>query len=218
MGDLQEKLMTKNQRIRLMGEWWPNACQAQGWPVNDREFRLKVFSNALEREITSANEINNTNEFDRIKAYLLAAADDLPGALETGDPSLGDARRFRNVIAKDILPCLALYENDAKAYLQTVVSDLVGWNRGDRPTRPPTLDDLSANPIPRRDPPDFKHRMGASQLEQAMMTLNARLHTKRRAAGHSLHQMKTLAGVRCSCKECSKQRALAAAHANTNPF
>ena len=38
------------------------------------------------------------------------------------------------------------------------------------------------------------------------MTLNARLHAKRQAAGHSIHDMKLAASLKCDCRECGLAR------------
>lgn len=66
--------MTSRQRIKLMAEWWPDACTSQGWNKNDREKRIEILSQALGREITSANEIETNEDVDAVKAHLLALA------------------------------------------------------------------------------------------------------------------------------------------------
>jgi hypothetical protein len=73
--------MTKPQRIKLMAELWPNACAAQHWSKDDREKRLDVLSAAVARPITSANDLNQTTDFDRVKAHLHALAH--PADLDT---------------------------------------------------------------------------------------------------------------------------------------
>jgi hypothetical protein len=130
--------------------------------------------------------------------------DDLPAAIETDDPTIGEARRIRNVITTQILPCLALYEPSTRDYLQTVISGLVRWYKTDRPIRPPTLDDLDARPI--IGTRNGRPQESPSQLHQALMTLSARLDAKRRAAKHTLHDMKILAKVPCHCRICMQPR------------
>jgi hypothetical protein len=73
--------MTKSQRIKLMAELWPNACAAQHWSKDDREKRLDVLSAAVDRPITSANDLNQTTDYDRVKAHLHALAH--PADLDT---------------------------------------------------------------------------------------------------------------------------------------
>lgn len=199
--------MTPKQRTRLMAYWWPAACRAQGWNSDDRALRLQVLSAAVKRPLETASDLDSTKDIDAVKAHLQALTDNLAAAIETGDPTIGEARRLRNVIMAETRPCLALYEKENTAhFIQTVIEGLIRWNITDRPTRVATLDDLDGKPIYRRTGPCHALKESPSQLHQAMMTLNARLHAKRKAAGHSIHDMKTLAGIKCDCSPCSKRR------------
>jgi hypothetical protein len=195
--------MTKGQRITLMAEWWPNACQAQDWNPNDRDLRLRVLSEAVKRPLASANDLNTREDIDAVKAHLQMLADNIDAAHETDHPEVGAARRFRHIIEKDILPCLSLYIDAPQQYLQAIIAGLVSWNQNGRA---PTLDDLSAQPTHSRKPPTYALQEGPSQLEQAMMTLNARLHHKRHAAGHTIHDMRIAAKLECNCARCAKAR------------
>ena len=40
-------MLTKNQRISLMAELWPNACAFQGWNEDDKERRYALFAKIL---------------------------------------------------------------------------------------------------------------------------------------------------------------------------
>lgn len=46
----------------------------------------------------------------------------------------------------------------------------------------------------------------ASQLEQLRNTIAARLNTLRKEAGHTIHQMHQLAGLKCPCSQCQDMR------------
>lgn len=64
--------MTEKQRIHLMAELWPAAAAALGCRVQDRERRLEVISQALGRQVASANEVNDSTDFDLVKGAMLA--------------------------------------------------------------------------------------------------------------------------------------------------
>lgn len=197
--------MTKGQRITLMSDWWPAACRAQGWDKNDRDLRLRVLSEAVKRPIKSASDLDTREDIDAVKAYLGALTDNLDAAREVDDPTIGKARRLRSLILNQIVPCLSLYEPNPMGYVQTVITGLARWNTTDYPTRPPTLDDLDAKPI------ISERRQSPSQLDQAVMTLSARLNSKRKQAGDTIHDMRLRAGLECNCAQCARQRLAAAA-------
>jgi hypothetical protein len=152
----------------------------------------------------SLTQVDKRAGFDRVLTELRAMQDDVERTVEAADDTIADGRRYRALITLEIIPCLALYEMNPMDYLVTVISGLVRWNKIDQPERPPTLDDLDARPTFKTV--DGKLEEGPSQLEQAMMTLNARLHAKRREKIHSIHTMKIMAGVKCSCKLCRERR------------
>jgi hypothetical protein len=204
---------------------WSQACKARGWTAANGLSPAGI--DAKRKELLrdwgfdSLTLVDRTKGFTRVKNELIALrGDSVQAGLEADDPALNRARILRHVIRTDILPCLALYESDPGSYLQTVMSGLSRWRKVDRPARPPTLDDFDARPTaaPRR-PPTYALKPGPSLLEQIMMTLNARLHAKRREFGHSIHYMRTKAGVSCACAACTKARKMAeAASASNQPF
>ncbi len=124
--------------------------------------RLKVLSLAVKRPITSANDLNKTDDFDKVKAYLGFAADDIDATTETDHPEIGRARRLRDQIA-DQVKCLALYRDEAEAFLAEIIKDK--FRHGSR-VNPITIDDLTDQPTIRRD-----GAPGASQLDQVLMRL-----------------------------------------------
>jgi hypothetical protein len=79
--------MTDKQRIKLMSIWWPDACAAAGWNPNDREKRIEVLSDAVQRPLKSANDLNDTTDIDQVKAHLLAISqpDNLNAQLQQQD-------------------------------------------------------------------------------------------------------------------------------------
>lgn len=212
--------MTTAQRIKLMSDWWPKAARAQGWNPADRAQRMQALSAAVRRPLASASELNNTTDIDAVKAHLGMLCDHLPAAIETDHPEIGKARTLRHFIRTNLLPCLALYlqptpstpspggegwgegepSSAAEAYLSSLITDVTRWNKIDRPGVPATLDDLDARPI-------IKTRNGVphespSLLNQVIMTLSARIQSKRKEAGDSLHDMRTRARLECNCKQC----------------
>ena len=124
-----------------MKYWWPQACRAQGWRVNDRDLRLRVlslavtftfadvleFRDALEaydklrhlpvgdgrkfRHLDSAGDLNATSDIDAVKNLLLMLNDNVKAADEHDKPEIGAGRRQRNVLDEKIL-CLSQYPLD----------------------------------------------------------------------------------------------------------
>ena len=187
--------MNVKQRNYLMIDLWPMACRTQHWKVSDRELRLRVLGEAIGRPIKSANDLNGTNDFDRVKAHLKALADSVQGAIEVDNPEMGKARRLRERIS-EVMRCIALYVADPDGYLREVIKDGM---HGGRRHECPALEDLDARPRFRGS------REMPSQLEQLLMTLSARLNGKtglRNKAGDSLHDMRIKAGLECACRLC----------------
>lgn len=201
--------MTKAQRITLMADWWPAACRAQGWQPGDREQRLAVLAQAVGRPLTSASDLNSTSDVDRVRVHLQTLADNVSAAMEQEHE--GPARRQR-VALDEILRCLALYHPDPEGYVREVIRDKFARGRRDRPARDlhaplPTMDDLSTQPRLWTNPRTGQVVELASELEQLLMTITRAVNGKngmRNAAGHSLHDMRTRAGLRCSCAHCSR--------------
>lgn len=205
-------MLSPAQIKTLNGRLWPAACQAQGWPRNDREavaqgfaseraFRLKTLSDILGRELMSSSEIGLVEEFTEVKNRLLALTDNLRAAGEAGD-RVPNALRTRRWCALRDIQCLLLYVDEA--YVRAILRERfhraeVGWE---------VFDALPLQKIIA----EFKD---VRVLDELLSTLNERLHaragTRRKAgyrvqAGHTLHEMRTQAGVKCDCKECAGPR------------
>jgi hypothetical protein len=219
--------MTKKQRIALMADLWPNACRAQGWRESDRDLRLYVCSIALacdirgvqsfraalfsdvplDRALKSTNEIDDDKDFTRVKGLLLMLADDLNGANEVGNPHLNKARQMLHVINEQIA-CLALYHDNAPAYVRQLCRDKFDQ---------PDFESLRSEPV--RVLPDG--RKLPSELQQLIITLNSRLHNKRSGfrvlAGDSDHDMRLKANLKCACKECSQAAPVAISAGESDP-
>jgi hypothetical protein len=193
--------LSPDQAKRFWREWAAvkRTLKAQG--KTDDECEQARYAMLNRAGFSSLTKVDRTKGFDRVLAELGALRDDLPRTRETTDPCLGEARRLRHVIRAELLPCLALYEPDPDRYLQSVIADKFRWFKTDRPTRQPTLDDLAATPNLR--PRGNTLKEFPSQLEQVLMTINARLHAKRKAAGDTVHDMLTKAGLPCTCSLCS---------------
>jgi hypothetical protein len=204
--------MTSAQRIYLMADLWPSACRAQGWNADDRDLRLNVLSEAVQRPLASANDINDRADFDAVKAHLKLLADHVQGAMESGHPEIGRARRLRRKIV-ELVRCLNLYA-DGEAYAREVIKD--GTHRAgadvtayDSLPLPRLLESLTATPRFYRSDRTGRLVARPSQLDQVVMTLSRALNGKngfRAKAGHSIHEMLIRAGLECACRECCLTR------------
>lgn len=144
--------MTTKQRMSILLDRWPKACTAQGWNKADRDIRLQVISQAVGREITSMNDLDNSADIDQVYAHLGRLADDLDSTAETlPENDAGYRRRLLWLIHKHSHPLggvpyvLALARS--KFHITTGLS---------------IIEDLTT-----------------SQLHQLMMTLNARRSKKK---------------------------------------
>lgn len=198
-------------QVRTFWSMWAKACRVQKWTraagLSAGEIDARRKALLARCGFASLTKVDRVNGFTKVKSELMLLISDntdMAAAEEANDPLLNKARNFRHVIRAELLPCLALYEENAAGYLQSVLADKSRWWKLDRPERGPTLEDFDARPIltTRNGEP----HESPSQLEQLMMTLNARLHEKRKAARHSLHDMRTSAGIKCGCRECGLRR------------
>jgi hypothetical protein len=197
-------------QVKTFWSMWAKACRKQGWTAK-AEIEAKRKELLARCGFKSLTLVDRLDGFTKVKNELLLLISDhtdLKAAAETENPELNQARVFKHKIMNELLPCLALYEEDVAGYLTSVMEDKNRWWKIDRPACQITLEDLDAKPI-------FRFRNGErkefpSTLEQLMMTLNARVNTKRKAAGHSGHEMKLRAQVFCDCAKCEKARLLAA--------
>lgn len=129
-----------------MADWWPKACRTQGWDDQDRTLRLEVLSEAVERALTTANDLDKKRDIDAVKAYLGWLAEDVGRTRELYDPEPGERRRI-----------LWLIRRHARAlggdrYVLALARDKFGVTAGLS-----TIEDLAT-----------------AQLWQLMITLNAR--------------------------------------------
>lgn len=215
--------MTTNQRIALQAEWWPAACSAQGWRVNDRDLRIRVCAWAVSlanpdqlalleainsdrtpaRFLESTNDLDSKEDIDAVKACLGMLADNLQRTREVGQPHYGAARRKRDVIRAH-LKCLALFEPHPRRFLAHLVRDMFGARLGPDVTIRELTDD---GKFP-------------SNLQRLLMRVSQIVNDKRKAnqlvpaykhlqgtEPMSIHEMKLTAGVTCDCAVCEKIRA-----------
>lgn len=194
------------EQVNLFWRLWSSACRAQGWTLKAEQERERRA--LLDRcGFKSLTLVDRVDGFTRVKNEIkILVKPDVQAAQESEDSLINKARNFRWVIENEILPCLGVYEPDPVTYLRTVMEEKNRWWKIDRPACEMTLDDLDARPIIKQDK-DGQLREFKSTLEQLLFTLSARLSVKRRAAGHSEHDMRMLAGVKCHCATiCAKRQ------------
>lgn len=197
--------MTSDQRKKLLGVWWPNACKAQGWNRNDRDFRLSKLGEFVGRPIESTNELGSEDDIDIIKSELGRLSDNLAATVETDQKHLGQRRRLLWKHYTIQRPCLAIYVADVDAYLKQLLRErfkiITGLN---------SIEDLNAEPIPTRIY-GGREILKPSKLLQFIITIDGRLSLFRRKQipTHSEHAMFILAGLKhlCECKACKDERA-----------
>lgn len=213
--------ITTPQRIAIM-KTWGKVCKDRGWKQSDQAFRLAKFGEIIGRPIASANEIGRIDECTKLMKELKAMLGvDLKAAEEADNLYINRARVLRNVILTELVPCLELYVEDVNAYITAIIEDKNRWWKLDRPERGMTLMDLSAEPIRKFDFKTRSMKEFPSQLEQMVYTLSSCLNGSgkvrggkksrlgfRVAAGETLHEMKTRAGVACDCVACQRPAAL----------
>lgn len=207
------------QRTSIM-KLWGRVCKDRGWKQSDRDFRLVKFSEIIGRPIASTDEVERIDECTKLMKELQAMLGvSIKAAQEADNLYINKARVLRNVILTELIPCLELYVADVKGYIQQIMQDKNRWWKIDRPTREMSLMDLTAEPIRRFDPKTRTMKEFPSQLDQMVYTLSSCLNGSGRIyrgkksrlgfrvqAGHTLHEMKTKAGVPCDCAECTKPK------------
>jgi len=191
------------QRNKLMIELWPKACRAMGWKQSDRELRLATLSEAVGRQLVSANEIGAHDEFSRVVDHLGKLAGELPAAMRDGQQTRTERDRLLYVIGEQRKQ-LALYlptGSSVEAYIGQVIRDK--FNRGRRTERR-QIEDLSNEAGTPKLVRGFLFEP-PSELKQLVMTLSGRINDFRKKAGDTLHDMNRAAGTRCraNCKACS---------------
>jgi hypothetical protein len=169
----QRRLMTSSQRVHLMADLWPSACRCQGWAAKDRALRLQVLSEAVGRALSSANDLDSTGDYDRVKAHLGMLSDNVAATIETDHPQLGRARRLRAAIRR--------YLRDPRPFHPNP-DDLLSKLIRDKFGRRVALDDLTADPVMRTDRRTGELLERTSELDQLVFTLSRILSTKRKEA------------------------------------
>lgn len=219
-------MLSPAQQNVLNHQLWPQAARAQGWPGSEaaaraqghgsvRAFRLKVLSQIVGHPLESSSEIGSIEEFTKVKDELLTLAGVLGGHRGAAALPQDNALRTRRWVALRDIQCLLLYVDEA--YVREILRQRfhradVDWTVFDRlPLQRiiAAFDDVE-------------------QLNQLLSTLNERLHAKggkRRACGfrvqrgHTVHQMRQLAGVKCDagCRECHPRQVITLAPISAPP-
>jgi len=196
-------------QVPLFWRLWAKACKANHW--DKAHGFTAAMIDAKRKELLarcgfkSLTEVDPHAGFSRVKRELLKEAGSLQGGLEEVKPAIETARTARWFIENDLMPCLALYVDDVTAYVSEIAADKFRWRTRDAMQRRITLDDLSDEPVIREVRGELKEF--SSQLEQLKFTLSGRLNGKdgfRAKAGHSVHDMRTLADLPCRCARCRK--------------
>jgi hypothetical protein len=198
--------ITQAQRISIQ-KLWQRVCKDRSWKVADRDLRLAKFGEILGRPLKSSSDIGRIDECTKLMAELKAMLGvDLRAGQEAEDQTINRARVLRHQIVNELVPCLELYVQDVRAYMAGIMADKNRWWKIDRPAREIELSDLDAKPIFRTDRATGELKQWPSQLEQLQYTLSRCLNEKRNAAGHSIHDMRTKAGLSCACGACRRVR------------
>lgn len=214
--------LSKDQ-VPLFWKLWAKACRAQGWTKAAGLTTAAI--DAKRKELLarcgfqSLKDVDPRDGFSLLKRELLKLDDQLQGAREEVQSEIESGRKARWFIEHDLMPCLALYVEDAAAYVEAVATDKFRWKTRDAMQRRITLDDLTDDPIVREVRGELKE--SASQLEQLKFTLARCLSRKekrdetgrviqeaglRNKAGDSIHDMRTKAGLHCGCARCCRER------------
>lgn len=185
--------ISQAQRWKIL-QLWGKVCKDRGWKVSDRSLRLATIGEILGRQIATLDEVERLAECTKVMAELEAMLGvSLRAGQEATDPGRNRKRNWRWLITHEVLPCLALYVENGRAgaedFLLTVMVGKSRWRKTDRPESNPAL-------------ADFDERT----CEQIFWTVSARLNDKRKAAGHTGHQMCIAAGVRCKCAACKREQ------------
>ena len=200
--------ITQSQRITIM-QLWQRVCKDRGWKAGDRELRMDTFSRLVGRPLASTDDVERLDECTKLMNELKSMLGvSLKAGLEATDPTLNQARVLRTRILTDLVPCLELYLEDVRGYITEIIQDKNRWWKIDRPAVEMTLMDLTAKPVISTDRKTGLLRESASQLEQLLYTLSARLNDLRNQAGDSVHDMRTRAGLDCTCAKCRARSAV----------
>lgn len=194
------KALSKPQ---ILAYWrlWKSACEHQGWTKANGWTATQVDAKRKEAlsecGVESMKDLDSSVGFSNWKNLCLRLSGSVEGALAEVRKPRSQADKLRWVILNVIVPCLAVYPPEncanpgqwAMSYLDVIRKSAIPW-------RP--INEHSAISIPLED-------LTEGALKKLIATLNARLSSKRRAAGDSLHDMHVKAKVRCTCAACRNQ-------------
>lgn len=186
---------------------WAKSCKTMNWT---RAAGLSADEiDAKRKELLQRCSFDSLTKVDRVDGFtkvlnelLVLQGVSLQAGMEAEDPTINRARTLRHHILTELVPCLELYVADVRGYLASIMEDKNRWWKIDRPAREMTLMDLDAKPVYRTDKNTGELKEWPSQLEQMRYTLTSRLNTLRGAAGDTIHEMKTKAGLPCACAAC----------------
>jgi hypothetical protein len=182
--------MTDSQ-WRLFWRLWKSACDAQGWtkakgfsPSQVDQQRYAVLNRL---GFNSLLQVNARAGFDRLKAELERLAGQVSGAAEQAAAAsgrdMGQERRLRYVLARELLPGVAAYFGDPKAYVATIVEDKFAADLGFVPTIAELTDEPTFVPRMTRSG-ESRVLEQPSRLEQLVMTLRERIRGEAQDVGH----------------------------------
>jgi hypothetical protein len=190
---------------------WPKSAKAMGWTKANGMSAEQI--DAKRKEFLAGCGFKSLTEVDRIDGFtkvlnelLVLQGASLQAGMEAEDLTINKARVLRNQILTELVPCLELYVADVRAYLTAIMEDKNRWWKIDRPACDITLMDLTAQPVRKWDVKSKSMKEWPSQLEQMQYTLAARIQAKRKEAGDTVHDMRTKAGVTCSCAICQGRK------------
>lgn len=190
--------MTKAQEKLYWREW---GAVRKADPQADRHAIQRL---ALGVDYHVPHKEYSNRQFDLVLAAFRAIS--RPASIEPQIRAQAQPSHRQQHRIHEIQRCLALYVEDVAGYIAKVAADRFGV-----PTDGTfSLDDLSGQETVRINWQTKEPETVPSQLEQLLMTLWARLQVMRRDADHTLHDMRTMAGVPCDCaKICCKPKPVA---------
>ncbi len=191
--------MTADQQ-RLYFALWNKACIHQGWDKltsKEREEKRREIMAEVFDGPKSAKDVNRHAEFDAIKAKFLQLSDSVQGTRETDHPDIGEKRRLLKVVAYQ--KRLIRVYREPEAYVTKILKDGPKIFKGIS-----TIEDLSAFSPQVKNELTGKIEKKPSQLMKLVFTLTARVNSLRNEAGHTIHDMKMVARVKCDCAQCLK--------------
>jgi hypothetical protein len=184
-----------SEQVQLFWREWSKSCQIMNWTraagLTSAEIDVKRKSLLRDCGFDSLTKVDRVDGFTKVLNELrVLQGTSLKAGIESEDQTINRSRTLRYSIAAELIPCLELYLENVPEYLSSIMEDKNRWWKIDRPTRDITIMDLTT-----------------TQLTQFRFTLNARMHTLRKKAGHSIHDMKTRALVPCICSICRSAEA-----------